>query len=255
MKQSYSEYKYMPVIREAVKYPNSQELLEKHLARYPRLNTPIVRLSFGLEMIMLLSYNTRHLFVSRGLFDWLIARSKDVVPPKELVKEFFRISEQGEGKISSLTPVMVHVSGHGSPCFIVTATESFSYTSCIGGGLEALMSGRSFAVYKKWDEEIVAFMDGLFLYVNCFPDCLKDGVPEDLKHAPRYSGETVQHLSASPDIQQGGNCVTPHFRSGHFRKLTAAKWTNKRGKIVFVKECFVKGIAQHLATTQTLDQG
>lgn len=84
---------------------------------------------------------------------------------------------------------------------------------------------------------------GLGMYISCFPEQLRSGVPEDLKHAPRYRGKNTKTVGVSEKIVTRDG-PTPHYRTGHFRLLSSERYTKKRGQIVFVHGCFVKGQAE-----------
>lgn len=83
---------------------------------------------------------------------------------------------------------------------------------------------------------------GLGLYMGAFPEQVRDGIPEDAKRFGCISGP-VRTIGVSEKVvvREG---VTPHYRVGHFRLLSAERFTNKRGQVVFVHGCFVKGPAK-----------
>ena len=84
---------------------------------------------------------------------------------------------------------------------------------------------------------------GLGMYLNCFPDMLHDGLPEDLKHPSYHKRLKARTIGIAPQvIMHDGPC--PHYRVGHFRLLTAERYVNKKGQVVFVHGTFVKGRAQ-----------
>lgn len=90
------------------------------------------------------------------------------------------------------------------------------------------------------------FLVGLGMYINCFPETVKDGVPEDLKHPSQHkSNNPVTIGIAKPVRAEKGEHASPcgHFRRGHFRTLRDKRYTKKRGQTVFVRETFVKGKA------------
>lgn len=86
---------------------------------------------------------------------------------------------------------------------------------------------------------------GLGMYIGCFPEAVKDGPPEDIKHPAMHSHKNSITVSVSPKVQQAHEhgSPTPHFRRGHFRILRSDKFTNKRFQSVFVREAFVAGKA------------
>ena len=89
------------------------------------------------------------------------------------------------------------------------------------------------------------FALGLATYVTCFPETVKAGVPEDLKHPSQHQAKQILTVGVSEKISLGGTHASPvsHFRTGHFRVLKSERFTNKRFEVIFVHETFVKGKA------------
>ena len=93
---------------------------------------------------------------------------------------------------------------------------------------------------------------GLGMYTNCFPEAKIPGVPEDLKHPAhhKYAGcTTIQVVSR---IRGGGTHASPmgHFRQGHFRTLTSARYTKKRFQVIWIDQTFVNGKAETILSTE-----
>jgi hypothetical protein len=84
-------------------------------------------------------------------------------------------------------------------------------------------------------------------YMNCFPDCVADGVPKDLFEKSVKKTDRNITLKSSDKIRDVDNSPTskiPHFRKGHFRSLQSDYFSNKKGEIIFVTETMVKGKAK-----------
>ena len=84
-------------------------------------------------------------------------------------------------------------------------------------------------------------------YMNCFPDCVADGVPKDLfeKSVRKTDRNVTLHLADKiKDIENSPTSKIPHFRKGHFRSLQSDYFANKKGQIIFVAETMVKGKAK-----------
>lgn len=85
---------------------------------------------------------------------------------------------------------------------------------------------------------------GFSLYIEAFPDVVVPTGADSTFQIGHYRGT---HLSvATSDVARRENenaAVSPHFRRGHFRVLHSERFTKKRGQVVFVKGCFVKGNA------------
>lgn len=88
---------------------------------------------------------------------------------------------------------------------------------------------------------------GLGMYIHCFPEVLRAGIPEALKHPSHHQYKHPIVISVSPKVATVASGThaspTPHFRSGHFRVLKSEMFTQKRHHVVFVRETFVKGRA------------
>ena len=84
---------------------------------------------------------------------------------------------------------------------------------------------------------------GLSLYMDAFPDAIREAKCENVKHVGHYNGGG--HVLSRNDVvlTEEKDSVSPHFRRGHFRVLSSERYTKKRGQVVFVKGTFVKGKA------------
>ena len=91
----------------------------------------------------------------------------------------------------------------------------------------------------------VRLVAGIGMYLSCFPEMLKDGPPDDVKHPSHHKYGTIKTIGISPKVRDDAERgeITPHFRRGHFRVLRSDKFVHKQWQVVFVKQCFVKGEA------------
>jgi hypothetical protein len=86
---------------------------------------------------------------------------------------------------------------------------------------------------------------GLCLYLECFPDMVKDGIPFDFDMAFDYNMSEPKTIEVSDRVtytEHDSPCA--HYRNGHFRTLRSERFVNKRYQVVFVHGCFVKGEAK-----------
>jgi hypothetical protein len=85
---------------------------------------------------------------------------------------------------------------------------------------------------------------GFSLYIEAFPEVVADCQHGEIPHINHYKGSRktvcVNEVVAQ---ENSGAAASPHFRRGHFRVLHSERYTKKRGQIVFVKGCFVRGQA------------
>ena len=92
-------------------------------------------------------------------------------------------------------------------------------------------------------EIYIRLLNALGLYLACFPEMLRTGPPEDVKHPSHHQYVVSKTVGISPKVRvrtEPGE-VTAHFRKGHFRILRSERFTHKRWRAVFVKATFVKG--------------
>jgi hypothetical protein len=92
----------------------------------------------------------------------------------------------------------------------------------------------------------VRLITGLSMYIDAFPDHVRPGIPDDIKHINHYKGVQGLHINTAPVRITHGTHSSPigHFRSGHFRTLRSERYTKARGKTVFVRGSFVNGAAE-----------
>jgi hypothetical protein len=86
-------------------------------------------------------------------------------------------------------------------------------------------------------------ISGIGLYLSCFPEQIKDGIPEDAKHPQYFKNQVSRSITISPKVISH-NGPTPHYRVGHFVLLASDKFKFKKGSVIFRKGCFVKGQAK-----------
>lgn len=96
-------------------------------------------------------------------------------------------------------------------------------------------------------------------YMNTFPGCVVDGVPKIIKEQSFHKGnsfilEISEKVVESFEESENGKMVSPHFRRGHFRRLTAQRYTKMRGKIIFVRETMVNGKAKTVYTSDDIEE-
>ncbi|MTH15820.1 hypothetical protein [Flavobacterium sp. LC2016-01] len=94
-------------------------------------------------------------------------------------------------------------------------------------------------------------------YMNCFPDCVTDGVPKNLFERSEDMSVKNFTFKVSDKIKDSENSQLskmPHFRKGHFRSFQSDYFANKKGQIVFIAETMVKGKAKTVSTSSEKDE-
>ena len=92
-------------------------------------------------------------------------------------------------------------------------------------------------------------------YMNCFPECVVDGVPKDKfeKNISKTDRNFTFQLSDKIKDENSSTSKIPHFRKGHFRSFHSEYFANKKGQIIFVAETMVKGKAKTVSISDDID--
>lgn len=126
------------------------------------------------------------------------------------------------------------------------------------------MSDKFYADVNKKTDQVSLTHSNMFrlaintiAYMNCFPECVADGVPNNIfeKSVDKSRKNFTFQLSDKVrDIDNKQLSKIPHFRKGHFRCLQSDHFVNKKGQIVFIAETMVKGKAKTVSTSTEVDQ-
>jgi hypothetical protein len=87
----------------------------------------------------------------------------------------------------------------------------------------------------------------ILAYMNCFPECVLEGVPKitiDRNEKRTDKNITLSVSDKISDSENVGRTIKPHFRSGYFKHLQSEFYTNKRGQLVFIHETMVNAKAK-----------
>ena len=87
------------------------------------------------------------------------------------------------------------------------------------------------------------FAVNLLAYMECFPECVREGVPiTNNETMYQTKGKNVRLGTSEKVLEEGlKGAKRPHMRKGYFKCLTSEFYKNKRGQIIFVHETMVKG--------------
>lgn len=83
----------------------------------------------------------------------------------------------------------------------------------------------------------------ILLYINTFEDCIFDGTPNE-HSAP--GKKSIKILETEHIKHAYKNGVTPHIRSGHFRRFMSDRYINVKNKTIYIKSTMVNGRAKHV---------
>ena len=92
-------------------------------------------------------------------------------------------------------------------------------------------------------------------YMEAFPECVKEGVPEFVNEPTEDNSITLEIAEKVLEpIQQSesGKIISPHFRKGYYKRLSSDFYKNKKGQIIFVSETMVNGKAKTVYTTERI---
>jgi hypothetical protein len=92
-------------------------------------------------------------------------------------------------------------------------------------------------------------------YMEAFPECIKDGVPEFIKDSEKdksFMIDIAEKVIEPVTESTSGKVVSPHFRRGFYRRLSSDYYKNKKGQIIFVSETMVNGKAKTVYTTEKI---
>lgn len=196
-------------------------------------------------------------FEQKELRDFL----RDVIPLKDLegIKQYLK--EEGENNIASdentqndLEYVRYDIALHVpfetdgyTFSFAIMHDGTFSLLYCSDTGVGQMHESQYEEIKKKSDEYSVNLIKdftlavNLIAYMKCFPECVKNGVPDiNNSNTYRYKEHSIQ-LGVSDKvstIEKGS--MRPHFRKGHFRRLSSDFYKDEnRGKLIWVSETMV----------------
>ena len=112
-------------------------------------------------------------------------------------------------------------------------TDTMSYTFCI----------EEFDDRKNSNVEIYNLGLNFLFYINAFPQCVIDGVPNGVKKNPKGKViSTSDKIISHTTVEHG--FIRPHFRSGYFRHFNSDYFVNCKGQVRFIESTMVKGKAK-----------
>jgi hypothetical protein len=193
-----------------------------------------------------------YFFTGSGMHNWLL----NCAAP--LSKEQSEIISISRSNSSHSSPFMLHFQGGGSPVYLcqfniknimvdvtpIVVNDDKIYLYILKGKYHPVIWS-SIGGESSNDPEInrcKAVVSSALAYIQCFPDMVKNGIPDDLKHENYYRKSICKSIGMHHSlIEHAGPC--PHYRIGHFRLLSSDKFVHKKGQVIFVHGTFVKGKA------------
>jgi len=112
-------------------------------------------------------------------------------------------------------------------------TDKMNYTFCV----------EEFDDKKNPNSEIYNLGLNFLFYINAFPQCVIDGVPNGVKKNPKGKViSTSDKIISHTTVEHG--FIRPHFRSGYFRHFNSDYFVNCKGQVRFIESTMVKGKAK-----------
>jgi hypothetical protein len=94
--------------------------------------------------------------------------------------------------------------------------------------------------FGKEDTEKTQMIINMMLYMAAFPEMVENGAPESDRI--EYSGKKAKYIRSNVIVKEmARGDVDAHYRRGHFKMLTAERYTKKKGEIIYVRPTFVNG--------------
>lgn len=93
------------------------------------------------------------------------------------------------------------------------------------------------------NKEIFNLGMNFLFYINAFPECVIEGVPNGVKRNPKAKMiSTSDKIISHTTVEHG--FIRPHFRSGYFRHFNSDYYVNCKGQVRFIEATMVKGKAK-----------
>ena len=211
-------------------------------------------------------------FLDKQLRDFLEATS---LSDLESIRKFLYENGQSKDVVHLYSKTQSNLVMYRFALHLPFESEGYAFSLSLeeDGGVElyfsvgengGLMSDKFYADVNKKADEVSLIQSKMFrlaintiAYMNCFPDCVADGVPKNLFERSEDMSARNYSLQLSEKIRENeGSQLSkiPHFRKGHFKVLRSDYFVNKKGQIVFVAETMVKGKAKTVSTSPKTDE-
>ncbi len=199
-------------------------------------------------------------FEQKELYDFL----QNDVPLKELesIKQYLNVNGEHLTEKDLYNPSISHnYVRHDIALHVPYLEEGYAFSFCLmpdntiaiffaddDGAGQIHESEYNIAKSRKDEngkavERNFRFAVNLLAYMECFPECVRDGVPTTNNETEYQSKGRNISLGISEKVMDKGQkgAKRPHMRKGYFKCLSSDFYKNKRGKIIFVHETMVNG--------------
>lgn len=145
--------------------------------------------------------------------------------------------------------------------FVILHDDTFALLYCSDTGTGQLHESEYNEIKNKSDETSVSIIKdftlavNLIAYMKCFPECVKEGVPDvNNSNTYRYKDRSVQLGTSDKVYSPVKGAMRPHFRRGHFKLLSSEFYKNKRGELIWVKETMVNSKSKVVETSDNKEK-
>lgn len=129
---------------------------------------------------------------------------------------------------------IVYMKLRNSKHTITVLANNMNYTLCVDDFDPKVNPG---------DEWVFNLVCNFLFYIQAFPECVIDGVPNGVKRNPSAKSISISDkIVAHKTVEHG--FVRPHFRSGYFRHMDSDWYVNCKGQVRFIASTMVKGRAK-----------
>jgi hypothetical protein len=194
---------------------------------------------------------THFFFTGEGMREWFI---KCAAPLTNEQSEIISKNKELKGRGSNA--FMLHFVGGNSPVYLcrwifngidLHTEKLIKRTSLFvlqGKGKSIIsLSPENNEGHDEETKTCQSVLSSAFAYIQCFPDMVKNGIPEELNNQNHYRKTICKSIGMHPSLIISHASPCPHYRIGHFRLLSSDKFVHKKGQIIFVHGTFVKGKA------------
>ncbi|MBR6251135.1 MAG: hypothetical protein IKR17_08090 [Bacteroidales bacterium] len=117
-----------------------------------------------------------------------------------------------------------------------------------GDGTGQIHESEYLIIKNKNDEESKSvertfrFAINILAYMECFPECVHEGIPSINNEVEyQFKGRNIKLGISDKILEDDGqkDVKRPHMRKGYFKCLSSDFYKNKKGQIIFVRETMV----------------
>ncbi len=162
--------------------------------------------------------------------------------------DFFKATQLKKKEVLALLDIQngwsCGIMGHNFSCTIhVTKIRNMHLFTILTDDMNYTFCAEALNINKSQHPWVFNLAMNFLFYINAFPECVLDGVPQGIKRDPNSKVISISDKIVSHTTSEHG-FVRPHFRSGYFRHFTSDYFVNCKGQVRFISSTMVKGKAK-----------